>query len=105
MKYKRKKVEYVPTARELDWLDREVKRRLAELDSMFCLSESEWSACEQRLQRRGLEVLQQRRANNEQWHRGFRERRVVSSEVDESETETWDGSFCFFCGSPGRRRG
>jgi len=98
-------LEFVPTKRELDWLDREVEGRLAELDSMFGLSESEWLACEKRLRSRGLEVIRKRRIGDGKWYRSFRERGQLSSELDEVDSESWDGSFCFFCGSPCGGRG
>ena len=92
---------FVLTAREQDWLDCKVESRLALLDSLFDLSEEEWVACERRLYRRGLALLRKRRSRDGKADGFFCGRRELSSELDEVESESWDGSFCFFCGSPG----
>ena len=43
--------------RALDWLDRELLRRLAELDALVWLSDAERSSVERKLRRWGLRFL------------------------------------------------
>ena len=45
------------TPYEQDWLDREILRRLAELDSLFGLSKKEHRAVENKLRRWGVRYL------------------------------------------------
>ena len=49
------------TPHEQDWLDREILRRLAELDSLFGLSDKEKHLVENKLRRFGERFLRDRR--------------------------------------------
>lgn len=62
------------TPHEQDWLDREVLRRLAELDSLFGLSDTERRVSEQKLRRWGERLLKNRRIERGELGEEARER-------------------------------
>jgi hypothetical protein len=72
------------TPHEQDWLDREILRRLAELDSLFGLSKKERRAVENKLRRWGERIL--------------RDHRAERGELGEAEKKQlrWDGDLWMF---------